>query len=121
MLALVNALGDSAVIGTVMPLLVALVVRSHWAGWLKAAVAVAASLLAGTLGAWAAGQLAGLPWALAVIAALAASQAAYRSWWHATGIAQCLEQISSPKVIDGEVVASSTEPAAAAVDSQPRV
>lgn len=105
---LLTTLGDSAVIGTLMPLLVALVVRSHWASWLKAAVAVVASLGAGTAGAWAAGQMTGLPWALAVIAALASSQAAYRTWWHATGIAQWVEQITSPKVIDGEVVASST-------------
>ncbi|HEY9523108.1 MAG TPA: hypothetical protein VIR33_07700 [Thermopolyspora sp.] len=90
------ALGNSAAIGTVMPLLIAVVVRAHWPAWTKAAVAVVTSLAAGTAGAWAAGELTGLPWAGSVVAALVASQQAYARWWRPTGIAPWVEQVTTP-------------------------
>ncbi|HEX8008216.1 MAG TPA: hypothetical protein VF482_17515 [Trebonia sp.] len=112
--ALVQALGGAAAIGTVMPLLVAVVIRSHWPSEIKATIAVAASLVAGTVSAYLAGQLTGLPWAASVVVALVASQQTYSRWWHATGIAQWVERVTQPQI--AEDVATVTE-ALAAVDA----
>lgn len=110
---------QAGVIGYFMPIVVAAVVRTRWASWAKALTALAISLLVGTFTAWASGDLVGLAWPAAVATAMAATQHAYRKWWHPTGVAPLIEALTNrTKVIDGEVASSETVPIEPSVNAE---
>lgn len=103
-LALLPMLFDAAVLGALMPPLVALVNQPAWPSWAKALVALVSCIGVGTGTAWAAGGLSGIGWPAAVAVAFLATQKAYRAYWHDSGIAPWIEQITSPKpkTIEGQ-------------------
>lgn len=106
---LAQVLAGAGLLGTVMPVVVSIIIRSAWPSWAKAAVALGSSVAAGTASAWAAGDLAGLTWPAAVVVALTASQLAYRVWWKPTGIGRWIEShVNAGKTFDGEVLSSTT-------------
>lgn len=92
----------SLVVGSVLvPNIVSIVVRSHWAGWLKAIVVILTSLVVGTVTVWANGQIANAPvtlndWVEDVFAVGAAAIAAYKAFWAPTGIGPALEAHTQP-------------------------
>lgn len=81
---------------TLVPNLVSIIVRSHWPAWLKGVIAVATSIIAGTITAWANGQLTGLNWVQDVFAVAVAAIGAYKMFWQPTGIGPALELATQP-------------------------
>lgn len=96
----------AAVVGFVLPALVALVNREEWKPWVKGVVAILASVAAGTVTALIAGQFDQKTWVESIGVAFVASQAAYLTWWKNTKIASWIEQnfniISGKKEPDPE-------------------
>lgn len=87
----------SSAIGWIMPVLVAVVVRSKWAGWVKGIVAAGTSLILGAVAVASTGDLANVTdWLAAFLAVLTASQVAYQMWWKPTGIAAAIERNTQP-------------------------
>lgn len=73
------------VVGYLMPPAVAYVTAAGWPSWAKLAVAFAISAVLGTVTALATGELAAAGaggWLNVVLVVFAASQLAYRTWWH---------------------------------------
>jgi len=81
----------AAVVGFVLPALVAIINREPWAPWIKGLVALATSILVGTITALLAGQFTGATWFQAIVITFAASQVAYHTWWKGTEIAAWIE------------------------------
>ena len=87
----------SGAIGWVMPLLVAVVVRSKWPNWVKGVVALLTSVILGAVSVATAGDLSNpTDWLAAAITVLTASQVAYHTWWKPTGIAPAIERNTQP-------------------------
>lgn len=82
----------AALVGFVLPALVAIVNRSEWKPWVKGIVALLASVLVGTITALIAGNFTGSSWIQAIGIVFAASQVAYHTWWKNTDIAGLIEQ-----------------------------
>lgn len=93
----------AAAVGFILPVLVAIINREPWASWIKAVIALATSVLGGTITALLAGQFTGSSWLQAVGVAFAASQVFYMAWWKKSGITDWIEQrvLGAKKVIDG--------------------
>lgn len=87
----------AAGIGSVMPVLVAVVVRSNWPNWVKGLIALATSLLLGVIAAAAANDLTALGWMKAALVVFGASQVAYHTWWKTSGIAGAIERATQPE------------------------
>jgi hypothetical protein len=86
-----QALGAyTAVVSVVMPLIVAVVVQSHWRKELKGAVALAACLIAGIGSVFITGtDIQDL--AVVIPLVLVASQTSYHTFWKPTGLVPNLE------------------------------
>lgn len=82
----------SALVGALLPALVALVNREHWPAWAKGLTAVASSAVAGGVTAWLSGDLTGATWLQSTLIVAGATLASYRLWWHPTGVAATIEQ-----------------------------
>lgn len=86
----------TALVGTLMPVLIAFVNRTTWSSGTKATVALVSSAVAGIATAWLNGELAGRDVIAAVLVAATATTVAYHAWWKPTGIAPALEEATSP-------------------------
>lgn len=86
--------------GSIVPTLVSIVVRSHWAGWVKGVVVFVTSLLIGALTAWANGDFTHR-WLQDIVTVFTAAIGAYRLFWQPTGIGPALEAATSPKIVGG--------------------
>lgn len=82
----------SAMVGSLLPLLVAVVNRSHWAPWAKGAVVIVSSLAAGVVTSWLTGELTGKTLAESALIVAGSAVAAYKLFWQPTGIAPALER-----------------------------
>jgi len=82
----------SALVGLFVPALIAFVNRSDWKDWIKALVALASSILVGTVTALLGGQFTGSNWVTAVGIVFATSQVAYLTWWKGSGITKKIEK-----------------------------
>jgi hypothetical protein len=80
----------TGIVSAIMPLIVALVVQSHWPKEAKGAVALAASLLAGA-GSVFLGNADPSDLGVVIPAILIASQASYQAFWKPTGLVPALE------------------------------
>lgn len=83
-------------IGAIMPVLVSVVVRSNWPGWVKGLVAVVASIVFGAISAATAGDLTGATLLQGFLIVMAASQLAYQLFWKTTGIGPDIERATQP-------------------------
>jgi hypothetical protein len=94
----------AAVVGFVLPVLVAIINREPWSPWLKAVIALLTSVAGGTVTALLAGQFTGTTWLQAIGVSFAASQVFYMAWWKKSGITDWIEQrvLGAKKVIEGE-------------------
>lgn len=86
----------SALVGALLPMLVAVVNRSHWPAWGKGVVVLASSVVAGGVTAWWSGQLTGLRWTESALIIAGAAVVAYRHFWQPTGIAPAIEAATTP-------------------------
>lgn len=89
----------SAIVGFVLPPLVAFVNQATWPGWARALVALAACIGAGAGTAAFDGSLTGQRWATAVLVVLTAALGFYTTFWKPSKIAPAIEQattLSSP-------------------------
>jgi hypothetical protein len=82
----------SAVVGFLLPALVAFINRSEWKSWVKAVVALLSAVLVGTVTALLAGSFTGSSWLQAIGVVFAASQLAYHTWWKNSDITGWIEQ-----------------------------
>ncbi len=85
------------VVGALLPMLISVVVRSAWPGWLKGAVAVGSSIVAGAVTAWATGQLSSAQGLMqTVVIIFGASMTTYKMFWQPTGIGPAVERATQP-------------------------
>lgn len=89
----------SALVGSLLPMLVAVVNRSHWAPAVKGLVVVASSIVAGGVTAWINGSLTGLRWTESALIVAGSAVAAYKLWWQPTGIGPAIEKATTPKAV----------------------
>lgn len=81
-----------AVVGFVLPLLVSLINRPEWKSWVKATVALTASVAGGTVTALLAGEFTGSSWISSIGIVFASSQAFYHLWFKNSGITSWIEE-----------------------------
>ena len=98
----------AAVVGFVLPAVVAVINRENWKPWIKAVVALVASVAGGTVTALLSGQFTGGSWLQSIGIVFAASQLFYHTWWKNSNIAGWIEQAIN--VFSGQPKAI-TEPA----------
>jgi hypothetical protein len=98
----------SLLVGLFLPALVSIVNRAEWKSWVKAIVALLASVAVGTVTALLSGQFTGANWATSIGIVFGVSQAAYVTWWKGSDIAKKIESgiNGGNKTIDGEVTKS---------------
>jgi hypothetical protein len=90
----------TAIVGAFMPLIVAVVVQSHWPKEVKGVAALTASILAGIGSVYIGGvELRDL--GVVIPAILIASQASYQAFWKPTGLATAVEQASNKEAVAG--------------------
>lgn len=83
----------AALVGFLLPALVAIINRAEWKPWIKGVVALLASVLVGTVTALLAGSFTGSSWIQAIGIVFAASQVSYHTWWKNTDITNWIEQL----------------------------
>lgn len=86
----------SAVVGFVLPLLIAVVTRARWSSELKGAVTVAACAIGGTMTALLNGGLHGASVIRAALVVAASTVLFYATLWHPSGIAPAIEEMTTP-------------------------
>ncbi|AWI32678.1 hypothetical protein [Streptomyces tirandamycinicus] len=96
-----NSVAAGSAVGTLLPLLTAIVQRPQWSVRAKQIVAVAMALAAGVVTVASVGGLDqfqhGLPTLGTIATVLAASQSTYDLIWKPTRIAPAIESATSPK------------------------
>lgn len=102
----------SLVVGFLLPALVSIVNRAEWKAWVKAVVALLASVVVGTVTAMLGGQFTGANWVTSIGIVFGVSQAAYLTWWKNSDIAGWIEQnvLAGKKTIDSVAVAKTDPP-----------
>ena len=82
----------SAGVGFLLPALISVVNHEMWPAWLKAVIALASSIVAGTVTAVLGGQFNGVNWMTAIGIIFAVSQGSYHTWWKGSDISAWIEQ-----------------------------
>lgn len=90
--ALLLTLGLLGGIGAGMPTVVAAVVQTRWASWVKQVTALVLSAAAGLLTVWLNGDLTGVTWLPAVVLVIAAAETTYRLYWRKSAVGKALER-----------------------------
>lgn len=81
----------SLIVGTLLPLVVAVVQRRTWPDWLRSAIMVAVSALAAAGTAYFQGDLTGRRFVEAGLVIIVATIATYQGLWKPTGVAPAIE------------------------------
>lgn len=82
-------------VGFILPNLVSVINRPYWQPWQKGISVIATSLVAGTVTAWATGNLTGLGWSETVAVVIASAITSYKLLWQPTGIGPKIELATS--------------------------
>lgn len=85
----------SALVGMVMPALVAVVNQPWWKPWQRALVPVVASLIAGAVTSAASGQFDGKGFPAAAAITFGSALATYKAWWKPSDIAAMIERFTT--------------------------
>lgn len=81
-----------ATVGFVLSLLVSVIARPAWPGWVKGLVVIGSSIVAGVVTAAIHGDLSGVGWYQAIGIVLIAAFSAYKLVWYPTGIGPKIEE-----------------------------
>jgi hypothetical protein len=87
----------SALVGTLMPMLVAVINQPKWPSWLRAVATAGLCIVAGGITAAASDGLTGKTWLQGAGIVFAAALAAYHAWWKPSGIAPAIEKATALK------------------------
>ena len=85
----------AAIVGALMPMLVATINQPRWPKWGRALAAVLVSAAVGTLTAATSGELTGRTLAETITVVIAATLATYHLWWRRSGITTAIEVATS--------------------------
>jgi len=85
----------SALIGALLPTVVAVVNQPRWPAWARAIATVLVCVAAGAASAAAAGELTGKTWLEAAGVVFAAALTTYHAWWKPSGITNAIEDATS--------------------------
>ena len=88
---LVDLVAASGIVGTLLPIVIALVNQEHWPPWLKGAVTATLAVIAGLLTAWGAGSFTGGSPVVSVVVVLLTASGAFQSFWKPTRFADLIE------------------------------
>jgi len=88
----------SALVGALMPALIAVVNQPHWPPWARAVMTVLSCIVAGGITAAVEGRFTGVGLVESVGVVLVAALAAYRWWWKPSGIADTIETRTTPGI-----------------------
>lgn len=97
----------AALIGAMLPLLIAVVNRPQWTAQMKQIIGIAVAAIGGIGTVLASGNFDAQNWLVTLVAVIGASQAAYALIWKPTKVAPKIEQATSAK--PGEEGAVSTD------------
>ena len=86
----------SALVGTLLPLLVAVVQRAHWPGWLRTAIGVVAIIVASVITAASQHKLNLNDWAASALTVFLLTKTTYLAVWKPSGVAPWIEAATSP-------------------------
>lgn len=86
----------SLVVGTLLPMLVAVIQQPRWPDWFRAIVTVVVCLLVGAVTAYLEGGLNLQDWVSSALVILVAALATFRGFWKPTGVADSIESATSP-------------------------
>lgn len=85
----------SALVGSLLPNLIAVLNQVHWPSWLKAIVAFAACCIAAVAVTAAKGTLTAQDWVGSAIVVFTVARASYAGLWKPTGVADKIETATS--------------------------
>jgi hypothetical protein len=88
---LVDLVAASGIVGTLLPILIALVNQEHWPPWTKGAVTATLAVIAGLITAWGAGSFDGASPLVSVVVVLLTASGAFQSFWKPTRFADFIE------------------------------
>jgi hypothetical protein len=88
---LVDLVAASGIVGTLLPILIALVNQEHWPPKAKGAVTATLAVIAGLVTAWGAGSFHGGSPAVSVVVVLLTASGAFQSFWKPTRFADLIE------------------------------
>lgn len=90
-----NSIAIDAVVGALMPLIIAVVTQAHWSPRVKAAVALGVCVVAAASTEALQGSTDWRDWRSAVVVTFGAALAFYHAWWKPSGIAAAVEQVTT--------------------------
>jgi hypothetical protein len=90
-----DAVMYAAILGAVMPMVIAFINQARWPSWVKAIMAAGLSLLAGFLATYFKGDMFGRNWAHTALVVVSAAIVSYHTWWKPSGIAPTIEAHTS--------------------------
>lgn len=90
----------SALVGVLLPPLVAIVNQPRWPGWARAVITAAACIAAGGITAYLDGSLTGVRWLSAALIVAVAAVGSYQKFWRPSHIAPRIEAATSSAAPD---------------------
>jgi hypothetical protein len=87
----------SALVGSLLPLLIAIIQRAHWRQGFRTVVGLACIAAASTIIVWSKGQLNAHDWVTSAITVFTLCQVTYHTVWKQTGVTKAIETITTPK------------------------
>lgn len=85
----------SALVGVLLPLLVAIIQQENWSAHVRTLIGVICIIVATTVTAWAEGKLNLHDWATSLITIFTLTQVSYHTLWKTTGVAPAIEHATS--------------------------
>lgn len=82
----------SALVGSLMPSVVAVINQPSWPSWLRAVATAVVCIVAGVLTAASTGGLSGASLTQAIGVVFGAALATYHAWWKRSGITDAIEK-----------------------------
>jgi hypothetical protein len=90
-----NTAAIVALVGILMPIIIAIVKQVRWPWWANLIVAIIACGIAGVVTVWARGELTWQTAPIAVAAVFIAAQATYNTFWASSGIETKINDLTS--------------------------
>jgi hypothetical protein len=88
---LVDLVAASGIVGTLLPIVIALVNQEHWPPTVKGAVTATLAVIAGLITAWGAGSFNGGSPLVSVVVVLFTASGTFQSFWKPTRFADLIE------------------------------